>query len=419
MKVLYIHQYFTTPDGCSGTRSYEFAKQLIASGHEVTILCGSSQMTKTNISSAFVKGKRQGVVDNINIVEVDLNYSNYHGFLKRASKFVLFVFKCTKYVRSYQYDILVTTSTPLTVAIPGILMKMLKFKKRPFILEIRDLWPDLPQAMGVIKNPIILKALGTLEWLAYKYADFGIGLSPGICQGMKRYRSFKSDEVVLIPNGCDNTFFNNSKVQETSNITLNKLLENHKTAIFTGAHGIANGLEAVIDVAHLLLQKGRDDIKFLFIGDGKVKPTLINQAQTLGLDNCYFFDPIVKRDMPYVMKKATLGLMILQNVEAFYYGTSPNKFFDYIASGLPVVNNYPGWVANMIKEYDCGETCTPDSKMAFADAIVQIVDATDKSYSVMSTNARNLAREFDRGVLAQKFVKLCERAYSHSNNHSN
>jgi glycosyltransferase involved in cell wall biosynthesis len=180
-------------------------------------------------------------------------------------------------------------------------------------------------------------------------------------------------------------------------------------AVFTGAHGIANGLESVLDMASVLKQKNRNDIKITFIGDGKVKSDLVKRANDEGLDNCRFFDPVPKTVLNKIVSSADIGLMVLKNVPAFYYGTSPNKFFDYIASGLPVVNNYPGWLSDMIIENNCGLVVPPDNAEAFADAIIELADSPEKR-KVMGVNSRSLAeKQFSRDDLACRFVKFLER----------
>lgn len=281
MKVLYFHQYFSTPRGAGGTRSYEMARRLIERGHEVTMVCGSSGSGDTGISGGFRHGRRSGVVD-----------------------------------------------------------------------------------------------------------------------GIKR-RGIADKNVVMIPNGCDLELFMAKKSGRTGK---------EFKAIFTGAHGIANGLDAVLDAAGELKKRGRDDIRLLFIGDGKLKLALKERAVSENLDNCLFLDPIPKNKMPDLLQQVDAGMMILANVPAFYYGTSPNKFFDYIASGLPVINNYPGWLAGMITENRCGIAVPPENPGAFADALEYLADNRDKA-AEMGRNARMPAeRDFDRIRLADRFVDWLDTA---------
>lgn len=403
MKILYFHQHFTTPSIGGGTRSYEFAQKLIERGHQVTIICGETE--KLDLPKTDVKGLKRGYVDGIDVIQINLPYSNSDGITKRALIFVMYSWRGIQIAMKEEYDLLFATSTPLTAGIPGIWMKWFTRKKRKFVFEVRDLWPELPKALGM-KNPFFLWGMGVLEKLSYRNADSCIGLSPGICEWIKQIEPKKP--VKMIPNGCDLGIFKPGK-REDLNLPGIKLTD--IVAIFTGAHGIANGLEAVLDMASVLKELGRDDIKIAFIGKGRVKPELMKRVEEEGLDNCLFFDPVPKTELKKIVNSSNIGLMVLKNVPAFYYGTSPNKFFDYIASGLPVVNNYPGWLADIIREYNCGLVVTPDNALAFADALIYLADHPDECYR-MGNNSRILAeKEFPREHLSDKFVDYLEEVY--------
>ena len=149
----------------------------------------------------------------------------------------------------------------------------------------------------------------------------------------------------MVPNGCDFSIFEDADgAWRPAGVADEDLL-----AIFTGTHGIANGLDSVLDAAAVLKKRQRDDIKIALVGDGKTKLALQQRAASLGLDNVIFHDPVNKSRLAGLMAGADIGLQTLANVPAFYFGTSPNKFFDYISAGLPVLNNYPGWLAGMIE----------------------------------------------------------------------
>ena len=404
MKIFYIHQYFSTPSGAAGTRSYEFAKALQLKGHQVTMVCGSSSMTKTGLSTPVVKGIRRGIVDGIYVIEIVIPYSNYDGLFKRAFKFLQFAWRSIKIVFKGQFDVLFATSTPLTVALPGILLKYLKPKKK-FVFEVRDAWPELPKALGSIKNPVVSALLTWLERRAYVAADALIGLSPGIVSHIEKIVPQKP--VMMIPNGCDTSFFQAS----SEPVELANIKETDYVAIFTGAHGMANGLDAVLNAAKVLKLAGKkaEHIKFLFVGDGKLKPHLCRRAEKEALVNCIFLPPMPKENLRYLLKRANVGLMILANVPAFYYGTSPNKFFDYIAAGLPVLNNYPGWLAGLIETHQCGVVVSPDNPEQFSDALL-VLSKQERAVE-MKTKTQSLAAEFDRNKLATQFVLYLEKIY--------
>lgn len=397
MKVIYFHQHFSTPKGSAGIRSYEMARRLLASGHQVTMVCGSYGGGETGLTEPFKGGRRRGAVDGIDIIEFDLAYSNADGFLKRAGTFVKFALRSIGLAMTERYDVLFATTTPLTAGIPGIAARWLRGK--PFVFEVRDLWPELPRAMGVIRNPLLLWAMGVLEWASYRSAHRLVGLSPGIVDGIA-HRGVPRDRIASVPNGCDLDIFSTAvEPWRPAEVRSTDLM-----AVFAGTHGMANGLDAVLDAADELKRRGRDDIKLVLIGQGKLKAGLQARAEREGLSNVVFHDPVNKARLAGLMSATDVGLQVLANVPAFYYGTSPNKFFDYIAAGLPVLNNYPGWLAEMIEDRQCGFAVPADNPAAFADALEHA--AADRSaLKAMGQRGLTLARErFARHALADKWV---------------
>ncbi len=363
------------------------------------MVCGSYQGGVSGLSGPFFRGVRKGRVDEIEVIELEIDYSNYQSLFQRSLVFFKFALRSIAIALTEPCDLIFATSTPLTAGIPGIFARWLKGKK--FVFEVRDLWPELPRAMGVVSNPVILTLMSWLEWASYNSAQACIGLSPGIVEGIRK-RSRKNLPIAMIPNGCDFSLFDNTAIEPVrpEGVETDDLM-----AVFTGAHGLANGLDAVLDAAEVLQARGRKDIKLVFIGDGKLKPALRERARNQRLDNCIFLDPVPKLELAGYMRGADIGLMILDNVPAFYYGTSPNKFFDYLAVGLPVLNNYSGWLAEMITEQHCGYAVEPDNPAAFADALENAA-ADRKQLKAMGDRARNLGRTtFDREQLAAQFVK--------------
>jgi glycosyltransferase involved in cell wall biosynthesis len=397
MKILYITQHFNVPSGSAGIRLYKMAKALVDHGHEVTIVCGSYDGAKTGLNGDFTAGKRTGFYEGIEIIEFDIKYSNKFSFIKRTGVFLLYVWKTVGLALFYRYDILFASTTPLTVGIPGIFARWIRGKK--FVFEVRDLWPELPKAMGVIKNPVVLSLMGLLEFLCYHSATKLIGLSEGIARGIAK-RGIKLDKIKTIPNGCDLDIFsaNHGKLQ------INGVQENDFLCLYSGTHGIANGLDILIDVAATLTKRGNTTIKFVLVGDGRCKPDLINKANQQNLQNIIFLDPLNKQDLSKLMNTCNIGMQLLANIPAFYYGTSPNKFFDYISVGLPVLNNYPGWISELIIKNNCGITVSPDDPVEFAESLIKLEQEKYK-LADMSINAKSLAKnEFDRTLLSNKWV---------------
>jgi len=397
MKILYFHQHFSTPEGAAGIRSYQMARKLIERGHHVTMVCGSYTGGQTGLTGNFIDEERRGNVEGIEVIEFDLAYANSDGFAKRANIFLKFAVKSIRIALQRDYDVVFATTTPLTAGIPGIFARWLRGK--PFVFEVRDLWPELPKAMGVINNPVILFAMSCLEWMSYRSAHRCIGLAPGIAEGIAQ-RGVSREKIRAIPNGCDISIFENYDEPWRPVV----VRPGDLMAVFAGTHGMANGLDAALDAALELKKRDRSDIKLVLVGEGRLKPALQKRAKQLELDNVVFHDQVDKKKLAGLMASADLGMQLLANVPSFYYGTSPNKFFDYIASGLPVLNNYPGWLADYIRQEQCGFAVKPDDPCAFADALINA--ATDReALKQMGTRAKKLAKtRFDRQTLASEWV---------------
>src|SRR5690606_26115056 len=232
----------------------------------------------TGLTGEFVNGQRRGMVDGIDVLELNLEYSNSDSFGKRIKTFLSSALRSVKVALTEKCDLVFATTTPLTAGIPGIFARWIR--RKPFVFEVRDLWPELPKAMGVITNPVILCAMSVLEWVSYRSAHRLVGLSPWIVEGIRK-RGVPAERIAMIPNGCDlDMFASDGDPWRPAEIADTDLM-----AIFAGTHGMANGLDAVLDAAAELKRRGRSDIKLLLIGNGKLKAGLEARAAAEGLDN--------------------------------------------------------------------------------------------------------------------------------------
>ncbi|HUW84397.1 MAG TPA: glycosyltransferase family 4 protein [Phycisphaerae bacterium] len=403
MHVAYIHQHFTTPRGSSGTRSYEMSRRLLAAGHRVTMVSGAYEHRDADVD--LTRRVTEYHVDGIDVKCIAESYANWMGFSRRVLAFGRFAAAATRVVSRLDADLILATSTPLTVGIPG--MKAARRLGVPFVFEVRDLWPEIPIAMGIIRNPMLTWYLRRLERRIYRAADWVIALAPGIKEGVCR-TGFPPERVALIPNCCDVDLFQpgdqrlqDERFGEPDDFRL----------VFTGAHGRANGLDAVLDAAAELRRRGQTGVRFVFIGQGSEKQRLMDRSRREQLDDLVsWVPPMSKQSLARILPGMGAGMQILKNVPAFYYGTSPNKFFDYIACGLPVLNNYPGWLADLIQQHECGVAVPPDDPGAFADAVLWLRDHPDQRRQ-MGRRARDLAEtQFARDRLADTFVQTLEHA---------
>lgn len=399
MRILYIHQHFSTPDGMVGTRSHAFARALIARGHQVRMLCGGYTGAHTGLSGPFAQGRREGVVDGIEVVELAAPAGNAQSLPTRAAKFLRFAWGASGRALASDADLIVATSTPLTVALPALAAKLARGK--PYLFEVRDLWPELPVAMGVVTNPAVIGALSALEWAAYRGARAVIALSDGMAAGVAR-RGIAAERIAVIPNGCDLDLF----APGATPAATPWLRVGEVAALYAGTHGRANGLDHLLDVAARL--RG-SPVRMVLVGEGSEKPRLMARARAEGLDNVTFLDPMPRKTMPGLMAACQIGLQSLDDVRAFQEGTSPNKLMDYLSAGLPVAITYQGWSARMVLGAGAGIAPAREPS-TFAAALVALAeDAVLRTR--MGAAARQLAEaRFDRARLAEKFCAVVEAA---------
>ncbi|MCH8967281.1 MAG: glycosyltransferase family 4 protein [Planctomycetes bacterium] len=380
------------------------SQRLISAGHRVTLVCGMSERAGHQTKSK--DRVTEFDADGIRVLCVREFYASRMGFARRILAFWNFARTARKLVSRLDADLVFATSTPLTVGLPG--MRAAKRLGVPFVFEVRDLWPEIPIAMDVVKNPLLIWYLRRMERKIYHAADHIFALAPGIQQGICR-TGYPADRVSMIPNSADLSLF---RSDGGASLDDRYGTPDELKLVFTGAHGKANGLDAVLDAARCLKRRGVRNVRFVFIGSGGIKPRLMARSQDDGTNEMIsWVDPLPKRELAAILPSMAVGMMILKNVPSFYYGTSPNKFFDYLSCGLPVLNNYPGWLADMIGEHRCGVVVPPDDPEAFADAVVYLSEHREELPD-MGRRARQLAEEsFSRDLMGERFVNTLERVH--------
>ncbi|WP_167568951.1 glycosyltransferase family 4 protein [Brevibacillus migulae] len=409
MKILYIHQYFTTREGTLGTRSYEFAKYFVKKGHQVTVLTGDSYLPPMEGEEAgwFT---RTCTVDGIRIIAVKNAYSNYMGFLRRALAFFAFVFFST-WIALFlkRHDLVFATSTPLTVAITALLLK--KLRRIPFVFEVRDLWPEAPIQMGAVRSRLAIRLLRWLERTTYREAVQVVGLSPGMVAGILD-TGIPQEKVSMIPNCSDLELFDpsNATVQGSAAVIRRKLsLEGKLVVLHGGAMGVANGLDSLIRTAILLQQLGESEIFFIFAGEGKTRPEMEKTAREQGLTNILFTGAVPRKEMPLYLSMADVTVTSFRPLPILATN-SPNKFFDSLAAGKPVIVNAAGWTKEIVESYGVGFYVDPHEPENLARLLRAVKNDKERLWD-MGIRARRLAEEkYDRIKLAGQMEELLAKA---------
>ncbi|MBD3905465.1 glycosyltransferase family 4 protein [Chryseobacterium sp. Ch-15] len=392
MNILYIHQYFLTPQEPGGTRSYWLAQELIKNGHKVTMITSSTK---------FKEEIKKINVDGIEVIYFKEDYDQNMSITRRLKAFLKFMYKSSRIgLKQRNIDLVIATSTPLTIGIPALILKW--FKNKPFVFEVRDLWPEVPIQMGAIKNKWMIKATRSLEKLIYKNAAHVIALSPGMQDGVLQY--IPIDKTSMIPNMAKMDEF---WPREKNDLLVEKLGLNKNSfkAVHFGSLGLANGAHTIIESAKLL--KDYKDIEFLFVGGGSTEKQLVDEVKKYQLDNVKFLGKFPMKDVSEIVNFSDVSLISFLDLPILYTN-SPNKLFDSLSAGKPIVVNSAGWTKSIAEDYLCGYYANPKYPQELADKILFLKN-NPSTASEMGINSRNLAEKvYDKSILCKQFVKVIE-----------
>jgi glycosyltransferase involved in cell wall biosynthesis len=379
------------------TRSYEMARRLVDMGHQVEIIT-STRNQENNNTNLFT------VESGIRIHWIKVDYSNTMHFWSRILSFIKFGIYAFLKAKKIKADLIFASSTPLTISIPGIFAA--KSKKIPFFFEVRDLWPEIPIAMGYLNNPILRYIALKLEKFSYKNSKGIVALSEGMKEGIIKV-GYPAEKIIVIPNGADLDLFDFKKSEKSNMRTKLGFNENDIIILYPGTFGEVNNLEYIINLAYKFTDTTY--LKFLLIGDGKEKEFIINKAKKLNLfqKNIYFFDKISKNEVPnfFAISDIIISTVLpIKELEA----NSANKFFDALASGTCMVINHGGWQEKELLNYDCGFSLPRNIQEAYLKLMPYIKNKT--LLLKMGFNARRLGEEkFSRDNLAIKLSHFFEK----------
>jgi len=345
MKIIYLHQYFKFPDETGGTRSYDLAKSFVENGYEVEVVTATS-------NEKYRSGKRWTIIERegIKVNYIYLPYGNHLSYLKRTWVFVKFLIVSSFKLFKIKADMILATSTPLTIGIPALINKWIK--RTPFIFEARDVWPEAVIAIGAIKSKKLQKVLYGLEKLIYRNASAIVPLSTDMQQSIvKRYPDFAEKTSIVIENISEiNRFQNQDAIKLIDVIGF----EPRFSVLYAGTFGKVNGLHKVVELAHKTIEYD-PYLVYILIGTGGEKKSVIQMANDLGVlnKNVFIMDPILKEELPIWYKAVSMGSSFVIDIPELW-ANSANKFFDTLAAKKPILINHEGWQAETIRSNDIG-----------------------------------------------------------------
>ncbi len=398
LQILYFYQYFSTPAGGWGTRVYEFTREWVAQGHEVTVV--TSIYAKSDLQATRLIEDQ--LIDGIRVKVLNIRIDNRQSLGRRIWSFIQYTVLSSWYALRLPADVVIASSGPITAGIPGLVAHYLRGK--PLVFEVRDLWPEGAIQLGVIKNRIIQRLAYALEGICYRAACQIVTLSPGMQRNIEQ--RFGYTKVHSITNAANLELFG------TPQPFSHPLLQPPKYAIYTGNIGTVNHSLWLLEAAKILRDRGRTDLKIVLIGEGQQKDIVRERAEKEGVTNLLLLDLMPKTQLVAFVQHALVSLIPLKGIPVLDT-SSPNKFFESLAAGVPVLQTTQGWMKDFLAEHHIGFTLDPDDPAALAQQLIHL-DADPAQAAAMGSHAHTIARQyFDKDYLAAKMLAVihqCSKA---------
>ncbi len=350
-----------------GTRSYEMARRLVAAGHEVNMVTTWREPTNN-------KGWFSTKVAGIQVHWLPVPYSNEMSFIERIQAFIRFAWASAWKAASLSGDIVFATSTPLTITIPGVLASW--WKRVPMVFEVRDMWPDVPIALGVLHDPILIWLSKRLEIFAYRQAAHVVALAPGMREDIIA-KGIPAEKVSVIAGGCDLDMF--SATSDSASPRLEHAwLGERKLVIYAGTIGKANGVDYLVRLAQEVAVMD-PEIRFAVFGDGQEWDSVYKLADKLGIieQNFFMFTALSKKKTAVWLRAADMHMALMRGPRIFIKDAVNNKFFDALAAGKPIANNFDGWQSRVAEEAGVGLILDPDDIVSASRHLVDVLHDTD------------------------------------------
>ncbi|MBD3183010.1 glycosyltransferase [Candidatus Poribacteria bacterium] len=395
-----VNHFATPPDSPGGTRHYDFAVELAKYGYDVTIFASDFNYMTRQRRPKHIDNKEK----NFRFVWIwttGYKSNNWLRLLNMLSYSIGFILHGLLHKRP---DVIIGSSPHLFAALAACLMA--KIRRCTFILEIRDLWPQVLVDMGAAKEgSLIIRLLRRIERYLYKNAEKIIILSRGMIDYLSRY-NISEDNIIFLPNGV---YLKEFKITEDRKSIRKSLeLEGKFVVMYTGAHGPANGLDTILNAARLCIGEIKE-VVFVLIGDGPVKHNLIKRVNDESLSNVCMLPSISKQQLPNLLNAADALIITLRDIPLFSYGVSPNKLFDYMASEKPVICAIRGETAKLVESAKAGIVIEPVNPEAIIAAVSKL-KADNKLCRYYGKNGRMFVEEnYSRTDIVKKLIDILNK----------
>ncbi|WP_036289719.1 glycosyltransferase family 4 protein [Methylosinus sp. PW1] len=407
MRILFFSHYFPPEVNAPASRTFEHCRLWAQAGHDVTVVTCAPNHPRGKIYPGY-KNKLFDLemLEGVQIARVWTFPAANEGFLLRILNYLSYmIFATLAVVRLERPDVIISTSPQLFCGLTGLLVKAIR--GAPWVLEIRDLWPESIVTVGAMRKGGAIRFLEWLGSLAYRSADHIVSVTDSFVMHIAARGG--AGKIDVIKNGADLEFF---KLGAGNKQFKEKLgFEGRFVAAYVGTHGMAHALETVLDAAERLSNDRR--IGFLMVGDGAERARLLARAETMKLENLRIVGQLPKTDMPTVWAATDVSLILLKHSDLFK-SVVPSKMFEAMAMGRPIVLGVKGEACAMLEEAGAGIAITPESAEELAAAVVKLADDPELAARLGRQGSDYVREHYDRTKLARNYLDLLESVIAKS-----
>ena len=401
MRILFISHYFPPEGNAPASRVQGMCKQWVKDGQEVTVITSVPNCPDGVVYEGYKnKLKQQEVIKGINVIRVWTYIAANKGFVRRILNYVTFMFSAVwagMFVK--KPDVIIATSPQFFCGWAGVLLKTIR--RVPFILEIRDIWPEAIVAVGAINNKRIIRLLERLEKMMYACAGHIVTVGQSYKRQLSK-RGVDPAKIAIVSNGVDTELFYPQPADEGIRAKYN--LKRNFVCAYVGTLGMASGLNVVVEVGRILKERGLSNIRLMLIGDGAIGKQLEREVRKQHLDNIIFTGRKTKELMPRYLASVDACLVHLKKTELFK-SVLPTKMFEAGAMARPIILGVQGSAAEWLGDAEGGIAIEPENAEELVDAMVTLAkdDVLREEYG--RSGHEYVCAYYDRAVLARSYLE--------------
>lgn len=399
MRILFLSDNFPPEVNAPSTRTYEHCREWVKAGAEVTVITCVPNFPQGKVFEGYRNRLFQKEeIDGITVLRVWSYITANEGFLKRTIDYISFAVSSFFAGIIQSFDVIVATSPQFFTTWSGSLLS--KIKRKPWVFELRDLWPETISAVGAIRQKRLLELLERIELWLYHDAEIVVAVTDSFKQNL-RDRGISEDQVKIVTNGANMEQF---QPQPKNPDLLKKLgLQNKFVYGYIGTHGMCHGLDFIL---HSLAEISDRALHFLFIGDGAMKEQLLDLASSLELEQVSFLNPVSKDEIVDYLSVIDVSLVPLKK-SATFRTVIPSKIFEAAAMHKPILLGVEGQAQEIVEAYDAGLCYEPENQEDFLSK-VELLKEDSSLYLTKAAGGARLAQAFDRRKLAADMLHILE-----------